>query len=33
MSAEEARLAVERHATSKIRSADDLGAIATLVPR
>ena len=30
MSAEEARLAVERHATSKIRSADDLAAIATL---
>jgi len=30
MSREEARLAVERHATSKIRSADDLAAIATL---
>ena len=30
MSAEDARLAVERHATSKIRSAEDLGGIATL---
>ena len=30
MSAEDAALAVERHATSKIRSATDLGAIATL---
>ncbi|HEX5069794.1 MAG TPA: DNA mismatch repair endonuclease MutL [Vicinamibacterales bacterium] len=30
MSAEDAVLAVERHATSKIRSATDLGAIATL---
>jgi magnesium/cobalt transport protein CorA len=30
MSAEDAVLAVERHATSKIRSASDLGAIATL---
>jgi DNA mismatch repair protein MutL len=30
MAAEDARLAVERHATSKIRSADDLGGIATL---
>ena len=30
MSGEEAKLAVERHATSKIRSADDLAAIATL---
>jgi DNA mismatch repair protein MutL len=30
MSPEDARLAVERHATSKIRSADDLGGIATL---
>jgi len=30
MSPEDARLAVERHATSKIRSAEDLGGIATL---
>src|SRR5574338_854800 len=30
MDAEDARLAVERHATSKIRRADDLGAIRTL---
>jgi DNA mismatch repair protein MutL len=30
MSAEDARLAVERHATSKIATADDLGAIRTL---
>src|SRR5438105_2887758 len=30
MSAEDARLAIERHATSKIRRADDLAAIATL---
>ena len=30
MSADDAQLAVERHATSKIRSATDLGAIATL---
>src|SRR5438105_4653441 len=30
MEAEDARLAIERHATSKIRSADDLGAIRTL---
>jgi DNA mismatch repair protein MutL len=30
MSAADAALAVERHATSKIRSADDLGAISTL---
>jgi DNA mismatch repair protein MutL len=30
MSAEDAKLAVERHATSKIRSADDLAAISTL---
>lgn len=30
MSAEDARLAVERHATSKIREASDLGAILTL---
>jgi DNA mismatch repair protein MutL len=30
MGAEDARLAVERHATSKIRSAEDLGGIATL---
>lgn len=30
MSAEDATLAVERHATSKIRSADDLAAISTL---
>src|SRR5215813_13729181 len=30
MDAEDARLAIERHATSKIRRADDLGAIRTL---
>ena len=30
MEAEDARLAIERHATSKIRHADDLGAIQTL---
>ena len=30
MDAEDARLAIERHATSKIRHADDLGAIRTL---
>ncbi len=30
MTPEDARLAIERHATSKIRSADDLGHIATL---
>src|SRR5919205_740773 len=30
MDADDARLAVERHATSKIRRADDLGAIRTL---
>jgi DNA mismatch repair protein MutL len=30
MEPEDARLAIERHATSKIRRADDLGAIATL---
>ena len=30
MSPEDARLSLERHATSKIRTADDLGAIATL---
>jgi DNA mismatch repair protein MutL len=30
MSADDARLAVERHATSKIRRAEDLGEIATL---
>src|SRR3954469_17810711 len=30
MDAEDARLAIERHATSKIRQADDLGAIRTL---
>ena len=30
MDAEDARLAVERHATSKIRTSDDLGRIATL---
>jgi len=30
MSADDARMCLERHATSKIRSADDLGAIATL---
>ncbi|MBL8135358.1 MAG: DNA mismatch repair endonuclease MutL [Acidobacteria bacterium] len=30
MSPEDARMCLERHATSKIRSADDLGAIATL---
>ena len=30
MEAEDARLAIERHATSKIRRADDLGAIRTL---
>ena len=30
MSPDDARLCLERHATSKIRSADDLGAIATL---
>ena len=30
MDAEDARLALERHATSKIRTSDDLGAIATL---
>src|SRR4051812_12172893 len=30
MEAEDARLAIERHATSKIRSADDLERIATL---
>jgi DNA mismatch repair protein MutL len=30
MSSEDARLSIERHATSKIRTADDLGAIATL---
>ena len=30
MGAEDARLAVERHATSKIKSAEDLGGIATL---
>src|SRR6185369_15171070 len=30
MSAEDARLALERHATSKIRRAEDLGAIRTL---
>jgi DNA mismatch repair protein MutL len=30
MDAEDARLAIERHATSKIRRADDLGAIKTL---
>src|SRR6476659_6540205 len=30
MSAEDARLSIERHATSKIRRADDLGAIETL---
>src|SRR5215467_14429421 len=30
MTAEDARLAIERHATSKIRRADDLAAIATL---
>src|SRR5919206_2726536 len=30
MTAEDARLAIERHATSKIRRAEDLGAIRTL---
>ena len=30
MDADDARLAVERHATSKIRTSDDLGRIATL---
>mgnify|MGYP001373333187 CR=1 FL=1 len=30
MGPEDARLAVERHATSKIKSAEDLGGIATL---
>ena len=30
MDAEDARLAIERHATSKIASADDLGAIRML---
>src|SRR4051794_19700885 len=30
MDADDARLAIERHATSKIRRADDLGAISTL---